>query len=213
MHRPMVVIGHSMGGCISRLLITDTGDNLWKLIFKKPPAQTPFPQSSRKLFTDALIFRHRPEIGRVIFIASPLKGSDLATISIGRIGSMLIRTPAFFMQAGEDVLKVATLHADELQIRRPPNSIDTLSPKNRFVRMINRITITPGIPYHVIIGDRGRGDSPNSSDGVVPYWSSHMDEAKSECIVGSDHGAHQNPKAFAEVERILKLNLENQQSR
>jgi alpha-beta hydrolase superfamily lysophospholipase len=25
----MVVIGHSMGGCITRLLITDTGNKIW----------------------------------------------------------------------------------------------------------------------------------------------------------------------------------------
>jgi len=46
------------------------------------------------------------------------------------------------------------------------------------------------IPYHSIIGDRGRGDTPNSSDGVVPYWSSHLDGAQSEKIVPSEHGSH-----------------------
>ncbi|KAB2638690.1 MAG: hypothetical protein DVB30_05810 [Verrucomicrobia bacterium] len=208
--KPMVVIGHSMGGCISRLLITDTGDNLWKLLFNKTPVQTKFPAESKKFYTDALIFKHRPEIGRVIFISSPLKGSELATISVGRIGSMLIRTPSALLTAGNDALKIATFHANDLKLKRAPNSIDTLSPKNRFVRMINKIPITPGIPYHTIVGDRGKGDSPNSSDGVVPYWSSHMDGAQSECIVPSDHGAHQNPKAFAEVTRILKLNAQGQ---
>ena len=29
LHKKMVVIGHSMGGCISRLLMTDTGDKIW----------------------------------------------------------------------------------------------------------------------------------------------------------------------------------------
>jgi hypothetical protein len=72
--------------------------------------------------------------------------------------------------------------------------------------MINKIPIVPGIPYHTIVGDRGRGDSPNSSDGVVPYWSSRMEGAQSECIVPSDHMAHQNSKTFDEVARILKLN-------
>jgi hypothetical protein len=72
--------------------------------------------------------------------------------------------------------------------------------------MINKIPIVPGIPHHTIQGDRGKGDTPNSSDGVVPYWSSHMEGAQSECIVPSDHSAHQNPKAFDEVARILKLN-------
>jgi pimeloyl-ACP methyl ester carboxylesterase len=207
-HRPMVVIGHSMGGCISRLLITDTKDDLWKLLFNKTPAATSLPSASKKLYTDALIFKHRPEIGCVIFIAAPLKGSEIASISVGRIGSMLIRTPKKLLLAGNDALKVATFHANDLKLKRAPNSIDTLSPKNRFVRMINKIPIVSGIPYHTIQGDRGRGDSPNSSDGVVPYWSSHMEGAQSECIVPSDHSAHQNPKAFDEVTRILKLNAE-----
>ena len=36
MHKPMVVIGHSMGGCISRLLLTDTDEKLWMQLFGKP---------------------------------------------------------------------------------------------------------------------------------------------------------------------------------
>jgi hypothetical protein len=43
------------------------------------------------------------------------------------------------------------------------------------------------------------------SDGIVPYWSSHLDGAKSELVVPSDHGAHQNPQAIEEAKRILKL--------
>jgi len=53
-------------------------------------------------------------------------------------------------------------------------------------------------------GDRGRGDSPSSSDGVVPYWSSHMNGAKTENIVPSNHSAHQNPQAIDDVMQILK---------
>src|SRR6266567_4754836 len=78
---------------------------------------------------------------------------------------------------------------------RMPNSIDTLAPNNRFVLEINKFPITPGIPFHTIEGDRGRGDAPNSSDGVVPYWSSHMTGAKSELIVPSNHSAPSNAKA------------------
>ena len=66
-----------------------------------------------------------------------------------------------------------------LQLKGLPNSVDTLAPNNRFVVAINKIPITPGIPYHSIVGDRGRGDTPNSSDGVVAYWSSHLDGAAS----------------------------------
>jgi len=209
LHSQMVVIGHSMGGCISRLLITDTEEKLWTLMFNKSPAETRLPVNTRKLLADTLIFRHRPEIGRVIFISAPLRGSEVASISIGRIGSMLIRTPSMLVGAGQDVIEAMPFQADDLKISRAPNSIDTLSPTSRFVRMINRIPIVGGIPYHTILGDRGKGDSPHSSDGVVPYWSSHMEGAQSECIVPSDHAAHRNPQAFAEVLRILKLNTQN----
>jgi pimeloyl-ACP methyl ester carboxylesterase len=70
--KPMVVIGHSMGGCISRLLLTDSGDKLWMALFKKPPEQVPVSPRTRKYFTEELFFRHRPEVGRVIFIAAVL---------------------------------------------------------------------------------------------------------------------------------------------
>ena len=207
LRKPMVVIGHSMGGCISRLLITDAGDQLWMEYFKKPPEQVPLSPESRRLITDALIFQHRPEIGRVIFISAPLRGSELASNWLGRIGSRLIRSPVTLLKAGSDMLKIATFRSGELKLNRIPNSVDTLAPTNRFVLAINTIPITPGIPYHTIMGDRGRGDAPNSSDGIVPYWSSHMEGAKSELIVPSGHSAHQNPKAIEEVHRILVLNV------
>ena len=206
LRKPMVVIGHSMGGCISRLLITDTGDKLWMKLFKKPPEQVPLSPEGRKIFTDALIFKHRSEIGRVIFISAPLRGSDLASNWLGRIGSSLVKAPSTLLSLGNSVLKFTTFQSGDLKLKRIPNSVDTLAPNNRFVKAINTIPITPGIPYHTIMGDRGRGDAPNSSDGVVPYWSSHMDGVKSELIVPSAHPAHQNPQAIKEVHRILVLN-------
>jgi len=206
LRKKMVVIGHSMGGCISRLLITDTGDKLWMKIFNMPPEQVPLSPENKKLFTDALIFRHRPEIGRVIFISAPLRGSDLASNWLGRIGSSLVRAPSTLVSVGNSALRLITFQSGDLRLKRIPNSVDTLAPNNRFVKAINTIPITPGIPYHTIMGDRGRGDAPNSSDGVVPYWSSHMDGAKSELIVPSAHPAHQNPQAIQEVHRILVLN-------
>jgi hypothetical protein len=64
-----------------------------------------------------------------------------------------------------------------------------------------------GVPYHSIIGDRGKGDTPESSDGVVPYWSSHLDGAASEKIVPSGHGSNENPEGIEEFRRILHNSL------
>jgi pimeloyl-ACP methyl ester carboxylesterase len=209
MRKKIVLIGHSMGGCISRLMITDTGDKLWLAIFKKPPGEVHLSAESRKLVSDALIFQHRPEVGRVIFISAPLRGSEMASNWTGRIGSMLVKAPSKLLSVGSDVFKVTTFQTDDLKLKRIPNSVDTLAPNNRFVKAIQTIPITPGIPYHVICGDRGKDGNkdktkPVMSDGIVPYWSSHMEGAQSELIVHSSHSAHQNPQAIDEVQRILK---------
>jgi len=210
LHKPMVVIGHSMGGCISRLLITDPGQELWKKILGRPVAKTSLEGSTRDILIESLIFKTRPEVGRVIFIAAPLRGSDLATHWLGRIGSSLIQPPQFLLQAGRDAMSLATFQTDDLRLRRMPNSIDNLAPNNRFVRAINTIPMNSRIPVHVISGDRGKGGNPDKtrpvmSDGIVPYWSSHIPTAVSEKIVPSDHAAHQHSQAIEEIARILKL--------
>ena len=88
-------------------------------------------------------------------------------------------------------------------INRIPNSIDTLSPEQPFVRAINKLPLRPASPSTPSKAIAARGDAPNSRDGVVPYWSSHLEGAQSELIVPSNHSAQQNPQGIAEVRRIL----------
>ena len=211
-HKRIVLIGHSMGGLISRLMITDAGDKIWRAFFATPPAKTPLTRDTRKLLEEALVFNHRPEIQRVIFISTPHRGSDLASNWIGRIGASLVRTPRLFTSTYAATKPLLVADPAARPLNRMPNSVDTLEPNDRFVEAVNKLPITPGIPYHSIMGDRGRGDTPNSSDGIVPYWSSHLDGAESELIVGSGHDAQYDPQAIAEVRRILHVNLGNRTS-
>jgi pimeloyl-ACP methyl ester carboxylesterase len=206
-HKRIVLIGHSMGGLICRLMVTDTGDKIWRDFFATPPAKTPLASDTRRLLEEALIFNHRPDVQRVIFISTPHRGSDLASNWIGRIGASLVRTPQLFTSTYAATKPLLIADPAARPLNRMPNSVDTLEPNDRFVEALSKLPITPDIPYHSIIGDRGRGDTPNSSDGVVPYWSSHLPGAQSELIVNSDHGAQYNPQAIREVARILRLNL------
>jgi pimeloyl-ACP methyl ester carboxylesterase len=205
-HRSIILVGHSMGGIISRLMITDSGgDRLWRYFFGKPPAETKLSPESKALVEEGLIFKPRRNVARVIFISTPHRGSIIAQNSIGRIGSSLIRKSVQYMNAGREILHASIVQEDPtvLKLNRLPNSIDTLSPNDPFVKEMNALPMAKRIPYHSIIGDRGRGDTPNSSDGVVPYWSSHLDGAESEKIVPSGHGAEHSAQGIAEVLRIL----------
>jgi hypothetical protein len=71
------------------------------------------------------------------------------------------------------------------------------------------VDIDSAITYHSIIGDQGKGDTPDSSDGIVPYWSSHLDGAASEKIVPSGHGSERSPEGIEELERILHEHLDS----
>jgi hypothetical protein len=89
---------------------------------------------------------------------------------------------------------------------RLPNSVSNLKPNAPYLKVLNKESIQ--VPYNSIIGNRGRpGPLADSSDGVVPYWSSHLDGAQSECIVPGPHGSCQLPQTIAELDRILRLNL------
>jgi hypothetical protein len=86
-----------------------------------------------------------------------------------------------------------------------PTSIDGLSPRSSLLTALDKLPIRA--PHHSIIGDRRRGDTPNSSDGTVPYWSSHLDSAQSELIVPGPHSSFELPETIDELRRILKLHL------
>jgi len=202
--KPMIFIGHSMGGIISRLMITDSGDHLWQKLYGKPVEALPLSHEGRAVLTESLVFHSRPEAGRVIFIAAPHRGSKTAEIWPVRLASKLIRLPQTVIAASLGTVMDAVTGSQNHTGRHAPTSLDTLSPRNPFVKAVNEIPVRRGVPYHSIMGDRGKGDTPNSSDGVVPYWSSRMDGAVSEKIVPSGHSAHQHPEAIAEVLRILK---------
>jgi hypothetical protein len=95
---------------------------------------------------------------------------------------------------------------------RLPNSVSNLAPKSPYLAVLNKQRIQA--PYNSIIGNRGKpGPLADSTDGVVPYWSSHLDGAKSECIVPGPHGSCELPQTIAELDRILRLHLKSSSGR
>ena len=204
-HRPYVVVGHSMGGMLTRMQVITVTRAMWEKDLGETAKSIFREQSSDSLFVRATTFQPNPRIKRVVFICTPHRGSELASSGLGRFGTSLIALPLNLASAMTDALSSAELVKLTGSGKRLPNSITGLKPSNPALPVINEARIS--VPYHSIIGDRGKGDSPNSTDGVVPYSSSHLDGAQSEVIVPGPHGACELPQTIAELDRILRLHL------
>jgi pimeloyl-ACP methyl ester carboxylesterase len=204
-HKPYVVIGHSMGGMLTHDQVVTVTRAMWEKALGQTAKSIFSEHSSDSLIVRTTTFHANPRIKRVVFICTPHRGSDIASGGIGKLGISLITLPATLATTIMDSLTSAELVQLNGSSKRLPDSIMGLKPSNPSLPVINSLPIS--IPYHSIIGDRGRGDSPNSSDGVVAYWSSHLDGAKSECIVPGPHGSCELPQTIAELDRILRLHL------
>jgi len=200
----MVVVGHSMGGILSRSLITDIGDRGWKAISDQDFEKLDLPPDKKAEFRNVVFFKPMPQVKRAIFICAPLRGAHMSGGWMGRIGHALVKLPGKAVELQLHVLQGnADLLHEDFKTRGVASSILSLSPDAPVIKALNDSPFVPGVKYHSIIGDRGKGDSPHSSDGVVEYWSSHLDGAESELVVPADHGAYTHPMTVQEVRRIL----------
>jgi pimeloyl-ACP methyl ester carboxylesterase len=208
--RHIVVIGHSMGGLMAHTLVSSSGDKLWQALFVVPPEQLRGDKATIREFEESVRFRRNPRVARVIFLATPHRGSQIADSWIGRLAQSMIRIPAELQSEILNVAtqnrEVATPEAKVFHSQLKFSAIHTLSPRDPVLRTLADLHIE--VPFHSIIGQRRTAPLETSSDGVVTYTSGHLDGAASELIVQSGHGVANKPEAQAEVRRILRLELQ-----
>lgn len=206
--RRMVLVGHSMGGLLSRMQAIEPGDKLWKSMFTKPPHELNVSAKLRERLVSELEFKPQPGIGRLVFICTPHHGSNLASRNIVRRLASLIRLPFDTLLMTEQLL---TGNTDALspQIRDwgcyAFLSLGMLSEKHPYYQGLNSVPIP--VKHHSIIGRLGTSSLFNDSDGVVPYRSSHLATATTEKIVPHWHGCVEEDDVVAEVVRVLREHL------
>ncbi|HEU5464972.1 MAG TPA: hypothetical protein VFV82_12640, partial [Candidatus Binatia bacterium] len=204
--RQMVVIGHSQGGLLTKMTAIDSGTNLWP--FKVPPEELDLDPEDRELLTKSLLIKPLPFVRRVVFIATPHRGSYQALGFFGNLASWLVNMPGRFTRLS---LQVLTLQRKGLLLgpmTGVPTSIDNMNPNNRFIRALSEIHVADGVTAHSIIGVEGSGPPAEGGDGVVKYSSAHIDGVASEKIVHSGHSMQGNPETIQEVKRILMEHAE-----
>ena len=167
----MVLIGHSMGGLLSRLAISGSGKILWNTASKVPPEQVEMEPELKDLLLQALFFEPVPEVSRVVFVSTPHHGSPLGDNVVGQLASRLISVP-------DDILTIRKTLAEyngqanvsqAFRGTRYATSVAQLGLANPVLQAINQLPLSQSVPYHSIIGYNGNEPLPAGGDGVVPY--------------------------------------------
>lgn len=204
----MVLVGHSMGGLLAKLQVTSSGDLLWRSFANRPLESLQASPLVYDRLQEMFFFDPSPHIRRVVFIGTPHNGSSLASRSIGRLGSYIVRIPdadereySAFLAANPGVIH-------PFAARRIPTSIDMLEPGNPILDAMTHLPAAPCVAAHSIIGTGGCALRRERSDGVVPVDSARTARVESELFVDADHeDLHRSPETAREVVRILRRHL------
>jgi pimeloyl-ACP methyl ester carboxylesterase len=200
--RRMVVIGHSQGGLLTKLMATESGSAFWDNVSEVPLEEANLPEDTKALLREAMFFHPVPQLERVIFIATPHQGSFRAVGWLASIMRRIIRAPARLGQAAQAMQTMPGVA--ESGITELPTSVDNMNPESRFTKTLAAMPFAPRIKAHSIIPVVGVGPPENLDDGIVAYRSAHVDGVESELVVRSNHSAQSTPETIEEVRRILR---------
>ena len=191
--RRMVIVGHSQGGILTRLMTTESGDRFWANVSEVPLEDLELNDETRAMLREALYFEPLPFVERVVFIATPHRGSYQAGRRLGQIAAGLVTLPTGLVSGVADLLennpnKLAIRKFDEL-----PSSVDNMTPGHPFLVSLEETRPAAGVKSHSIVATKGTGPITSRSDGVIRYTSAHLDWADSEKVVISGHSCQANP--------------------
>ena len=208
--RRMVVMGHSQGGLLTKLMAVSSGQRFWQNVSDTPFDQMKLEPETRDLLASSIFFEPLPFVSRVVFLATPHRGSYRSSFRIGELVSRLVKLPANFVKVGLQLASGDPKTQALSRMRRMPTSVDNMTAGNPFIEAINDLPIAKGVGSNSVIGVLGDGPPEQGADGVVEYRSAHLDGVDSEKVVNSSHSVQNNPDAIEEVKRILRAHAEAQ---
>jgi hypothetical protein len=198
----MVVMGHSQGGLLTKMTVVDSGTRFWFARIKIPFDKADLDPETRDLVARALFVKPLPFVTRVIFIATPHRGSFLASNPIAKFGNKFINLPGGLAKSAAQLgkLRERSLLGTPFVI---PTALDNMDASNPGLKSLAALPIAPGVHAHSIIPVKGNGPVDDGDDGVVEYKSAHIDGVESELVVRSAHSTQATPETIEEVRRIL----------
>ena len=206
----MVVIGHSQGGLLTKLTVVDPQSQLWDRFSNEPLEDIDVSEETRALLRRVFFFKPLPYVKRVVFIATPHRGSYVAGNWLAHQLARFVKLPGHLTARISDLM-TQNKDAFALQFRSGQlSSVDAMTPGSPLATTLAPLPISSDVAAHSIIAVQGDGPKEEGRDGVVAYESAHLDDVDSELVVRSGHSTQSNPHTIEEVRRILLLHVGKQ---
>jgi hypothetical protein len=200
--RRMVIVGHSQGGLLTKLTVVDSGTTFWDGLSDKPFDDVVLSPETRELLERSLFVTPLPFVTRVVFIATPHRGSYQAERRLARWISGMISLPREILDMSLDLIG-----NEDISLRRSldgtPRSIEGMTPESPFLAALVEMPIDERVTAHSIIAVLGNGPYEEGNDGIVEFQSAHLEGVASEHVVRSGHSTQSHPLTIREVRRIL----------
>ncbi len=207
----MVVIGHSQGGLLTKLMAVDGDMGWWDEIVGTPIEEFGFSEEQMALLRAGFDYDPVPEVQRVIYVCTPHGGSFLADRPFASWIAKMIAMPGELTGLGDTMFRDAKKLPESMEARIP-TSLDNMKSSNPFLVRLRGTPLAPGVKAHSIIaiGDADPAHPEDADDGVVEYKSAHVDGVESELLLPLGHSCQTDPRTIAEVRRILLEHLRGQ---
>jgi pimeloyl-ACP methyl ester carboxylesterase len=200
----MVLIGHSMGGLLAKMMVVESGMRLWQDVSERPFEQLVGEPEDRNLFGQALLVKPLPEVRRVVFIATPHRGSKLDRGWLQIMGTRLVKGTDLLRSAHDRLIARNTPGFFKDGFRKGvPSSLDDLAWETPFLRSLRDLAAAPDVKFHSIIAVRGDYLGDERGDGLVSFASAHLEGVSSEVVISAGHLCQDHPDAIREVRRVL----------
>ncbi len=203
--RRMILVGHSMGGLLGRMLTVESGQAFWAAFSRTPFEQIKVSPEVRDDLAHTFFFHPHRAVRCVVMIATPHRGSYFANrITSWAVGKVVTLPQTLTRGLNE-------LHRKNPGIRwrnsplRNRTSVDSLRPNSPALQVLLQAPVAPWVHYHNIVGLRTPGAS---GDGVVSLRSARLDFAATQHVVVCDHmNIHRHDETIRIVRRILLEHL------
>jgi pimeloyl-ACP methyl ester carboxylesterase len=208
----LVLVGHSMGGLVSRMQTLESGDEFWRLLSDRPLEELRATPEERARLAKSFYFHPNPSVKRVVTMGTPHRGSSFANSYTRKAARIFISLPEKMMELGNKLALMNPGYFTNKDLLTMTTSVDSLAPDCQIFPVMLAAERAPWAVHHNVVGVVPRktllGRAAEEGDGVVAYESAHVDDAASEVVVEADHmTVHRHPLAILEVRRILLEHL------